>query len=218
MRFEAPFFRDLEDRLAKHAPGPSAQMAMAPKPRIGHRPFGEAQKTSLKAGVMLLLYPKEGSIYLVLIRRTQTVMHHRDQIGLPGGQVEGTETYEQAALRETWEELGVRPEHIRVLGFLTPLYIPVSDFCVYPVVGVADRTLSFVPDPREAAEVIELPLDHLANADNVRLEDWVIRDIPVEVPFYGFGPHKIWGATAMVLAEFVEVLKGLGTGSPAPTS
>jgi 8-oxo-dGTP pyrophosphatase MutT (NUDIX family) len=209
MRFEPRFFRSLEERLAKDAPGPAAQMAMAPKPRIGDHPFGEAEKTSSKAGVMLLLYPKEGSTCLVLIRRTQTVMHHRDQIGLPGGQVEGTETFEQAALRETWEELGVRPELIRILGRLTPLYIPVSDFCVYPVVGVVDQPLTFVPDPHEAAEVIELPLDHLANTANVRLEDWVIRDIPVEVPFYGFGPHKIWGATAMVLAEFIEVLKDL---------
>lgn len=209
MRFEPGFFRRLEERLAQAAPGPQAQMVMAPKPRPGQRPFGEAEKTSLKAGVMLLLYPKEGSTHLVLIRRTQTVLHHRDQIGLPGGQVEGEETFEQAALRETREEIGVRPGFVRVLGRLTPLYIPISDFCVYPVVGVADQPLTFVPDSREAAEIIELPLEHLIDAANVRLEDWVIRDIPVEVPFYAFGPHKIWGATAMVLAEFVEVIKGI---------
>lgn len=207
MKFEPEFFRKLEARLARTAPGLEAQMAMAPKPRPGQPPLGETEKTRLKAGVMLLLYPREGLIHLVLIRRTPTVLRHRDQIGLPGGQVEGEETIEQTALRETREEIGVNPGLIRILGQLTPLDIPVSGFYVYPVVGVADRSLTFVPDPIEAAEVIELPLGHLVDAANVRLEDWVIRDVPVQVPFYAFGPHKIWGATAMVLAEFVEVVK-----------
>jgi len=210
MRSENDFLARLGRRLSAEAPGLPAQLAMAPKPRVGHQPVGQAEGSSSKAGVMLLLYPKDDVLHLVLIRRTLTVMHHRDQIGLPGGQVEGSETFEQAALRETWEELGIEPGRIRILGRLTPLYIPVSNFCVYPVVGVAEGPLAFVPDTVEAAEAIEIPLDHLLDAANIRMEDWVIRDTPVEVPFYAFGPHKIWGATAMVLAEFVAVLKSLG--------
>ena len=217
MKFEPAFFRTLEARLAKGAPGPAAQMTMAPSPRPGQRPFPETEMTSSKAAVMLLLYPREGLIFLVLIRRALTVQHHRDQIGLPGGQVEGKETFEQAALRETWEELGVRPEQVHVLGSLTPLEIPVSNFCIYPVAAFSEQSPTFIPDPVEVAEVIELPLGHLLDPANIRREKWVIRDIPVDVPFYAFGPHKIWGATAMVLAEFVEALKGLGTESPAPT-
>lgn len=213
MKFEGEFFRRLEARLAQEAPGASAQLIMAPKPRPGQVPFAEGDRTSAKAAVLILLYPRDGEVAFVLVRRTQTVMHHRDQIGLPGGQVERGETPEETALRETREELGVSPDIVRVLGRLTPLYIQVSNFSVTPVVGVAAETPAFVPDPIETAEVIEMPLEHLLDAANVRMEDWVIRDLPVVVPFYSFGRHKVWGATAMILAEFVEVLKSLASNT-----
>ena len=110
-------------------------------------------------------------------------------------------------MRETWEELGIPPAQIKIIGSLTPLYIPPSDFCIYPVVAVATGSFTFKPLPEEVAEVIELPLRHLMDPQNTRRETWSIEGRPVEVPFYKYRKHKIWGATAMVLAEFLAVLQ-----------
>jgi len=215
MKRESDIIKRLERRLKRERPGLRAQCRMMPRPRPGHRLYTEAEETSLKAGVMLALYSRDGALHLPLIRRAGTVFHHRDQIGLPGGRLEGDETYDQAALRETQEELGISPEKIRVLGHLTPLYIPPSNYCIYPVVGVLDETPVFLPDPWEVAEVIEVPLAHLLDSRHLRRENWIIQGEPVQVPFYAFGHHKIWGATAMVLAEFLELAGGRPPQAPA---
>ncbi len=204
------FVRELPERLNRPKPGFKAQLSMAPEPRPGQRIYTEVENSCLKAGVMLLLFPQNGDLRLPLIRRTKTVLHHRDQIGFPGGRIEGSENFEQAALRETREELGVPANLIKILGWLTPLYIPPSNYCVYPVVGLAAGRPAFSPLADEVAEVIEVPLGHLLNPSNRRKETRIIRGQPVEVPYFAFGEHKIWGATAMILAEFLSVLETPG--------
>jgi len=194
-------------RLIKDKPGLRAQLKMVPEPRPGQKVYSEVEATCLKAGVMLLLYRRRRSWHMVLIRRPSTVLYHKDQISFPGGQLEQGENFEQAALRETWEELGVHSDQIRIIGSLTPLYIPPSNFCIYPVVAAAGGTLSFKPHPEEVAEIIEVPLGHFLDARSLRRETWTIGGQPVDVPFYAFKGHKIWGATAMVLAEFLEIFE-----------
>lgn len=132
--------------------------------------------------------------------------HHQAQISFPGGRQEAGEDLIQTALRETQEELGVQPDAIRVLGMLTPLYIPPSKTCIHPVVATLWERPEFVRSPEEVEEVIEVPLAHLRDPMNRHEEVWTIRGIPVRVPFYLFKGNKIWGATAMVLAEFLELL------------
>jgi 8-oxo-dGTP pyrophosphatase MutT (NUDIX family) len=199
-------FERLERRLGEALPGPPAQLRMAPSPRLGHRSYAEVEDSCLEAGVLILLYPKGGETFLALIRRAGQGLHHRDQIGLPGGRLEAEEDFIRAALRETQEELGVDPAGLRVLGALTPLYIPPSNFCAHPVVAAASATPIFYPDPREVAEVLEVPLGQLADPAGTRREIWLAGDRSLEVPFYAFGHHKIWGATAMILSEFMELL------------
>jgi 8-oxo-dGTP pyrophosphatase MutT (NUDIX family) len=196
----------LEKELTGSKPGLKAQLGMCPNPRPGHQAYHEVEDSSIKAGVLVLLYPKEDKLHLVLTRRTDMVDFHKGQISFPGGRLEEGEGLEQAALREAQEELEVDPSSIHILGTLTPLYIPPSNYCIYPVVALAENRPDFQPSAVEVAEVLEIPLEHLLSPHNILREMWTIRDAEVEVPFYSYGEHKIWGATAMVLAELLEIV------------
>lgn len=163
-----------------------------------------------EGGVLILLYPKDGQLYLVLTRRTETVADHKGQISLPGGAYEaGDGSLEETALRETREELGIDLQGLEVLGALTPLYIPRSDYRIYPYVASCPERPAFHPDPVEVAELLEVPLATLLDPATWREEDWEVRGMTVRVPFFQVGHHKVWGATAMVLSELVTLLRGV---------
>jgi 8-oxo-dGTP pyrophosphatase MutT (NUDIX family) len=196
----------VEKGLWAPLPGIAAQLRMVPEPRPGQKAYFEVEDTSLKAGVLILLYKKDGRLWMLLTRRTERVLHHRGQISLPGGEQHPGESLEATALRETVEELGSDLAVVRVLGRLTPLYIPPSNYCIYPTVAFVPGPLEFHLQSDEVAEVIEVPVDHLADTRNERRETWIINDRQVSVPFYDFEGRKIWGATAMVLAEFLALL------------
>ncbi|MGD1010282.1 MAG: CoA pyrophosphatase [Candidatus Aminicenantales bacterium] len=202
------FLDTIEKGLRAPLPGIPAQLRMAPDPRPqGHKAYFEVEGSCLKAGVLLLLYEKGGRLHLLLTRRTERLLHHRGQISFPGGEQHPGESLEATALRETKEELGVDLEAARTLGRLTPLYIAPSNYCVYPTVTFLPGEPLFRPQPDEVAEVIEVPVSHLADPTNRSRGTWTIGDRTANVPFYVFQGHKIWGATAMVLAEFLALLE-----------
>ncbi|MFC2163692.1 NUDIX hydrolase [Acidobacteriota bacterium] len=205
----ATLLETLEDRLKRMLPGLQAQLNMTPHPRPGHQTYEEVGDTCIKAGVLLLLYPLKDELHLVLTKRTEKLSHHQAQISLPGGRQDTGESLTQTALREAREELGIQPDSAQTIGMLTPLYIPPSNYCIYPVVSSVPVRPDFSPSPMEVAEIIEVPLGHLLDLKNRIEEIWTIRGIKVSVPFYSFRNHKIWGATAMVLSEFLEVLRNL---------
>ena len=206
--------RLLELRLREEKPGQISQLKMVPEHRRGDKTYQEAGDTCLHAGVLVLIYPREGGLHLVLTRRTTQMVHHQAQISFPGGQMDKGESAIETALREAEEELNVRPTEVRVLGELTPLYIPPSNYCIYPVVAAAEKKPDFRPSPQEVAELIEVPLGHLLDARNIKKETWPLRGLNVVVPFYSFQEHKIWGATAMVLSELLDLIAGLKLMSP----
>jgi 8-oxo-dGTP pyrophosphatase MutT (NUDIX family) len=199
--------RSLEKAFLRSKPGFQAQLKMIPVPSIGHRLVDGVLNSCIKASVLILFYPWEDRLHLVLTRRTERVSRHQAQISFPGGRCEHKESFKQTALRETQEEMGVIPDDVRILGDLTPLYIPPSNYCIYPIVGITASRPEFVPSAKEVAEVIEVPLDHLLDSQNIKKENWTIREESFLVPFYFYGGHKIWGATAMVLAELIEMIE-----------
>jgi len=197
----------LREALRLPLPGRSAQLAMGVKPRPGHSP-GLPRARPLEAAVLLLMYQRGSEWMLPLTRRTDTVQSHKGQISLPGGAREAQDTtLADTAVRETCEELGVPPHAIELLGTLTPLHIPVSGFCVHPYVGYSDRIPVFVPRSEEVAEVLEAPLLLLLDPATRRVVSRVRDGQRYSIPLYQLWYYEVWGATAMILGEFVALLR-----------
>ena len=193
-------------RAAMHRPlpGPSAQITMAPQPRPLRAPPGAEPR---QAGVLLVLYPIRDVLHLVLTVRNPELNYHSGQISLPGGgREEGDGSLLATALREAEEEIGVAADELEILGPLTPLYIPPSNNVIHPFVAYAAQRPAFDPDPTEVAELLEVPLALLLDPATRREEDWTWRGAELHVPFYAVGEHKVWGATAIVLAEFLALV------------
>ncbi len=185
-----------------------AQLVMAPLQRRITRPI-EKEGAAKEAAVLVLLYPHFHHLYLVLIRRNSYPGVHSDQVGLPGGKREQNETFLQTALRETYEELGVAPQTIQLLGQLTPIYIPPSDFEVHPFVGYTSQRPLWIPDPREVSGIIETPLTTLLDDSIKRDEDMTLQGMTIRVPYYEIQGHQVWGATAIMLSELEGRLRSI---------
>lgn len=198
----------LRARLAAPLPGHAAHAEMAPFPA---RSTVETLSVELNEGrpaaTLVLLYPAaDGEAGFVLTLRQPSLKAHSGQVSLPGGSLEAGETPEDAAHREAWEEVGVDPDAPDVLGRLTPIYIPPSRFSVWPVVAAVGERPSFVPQEAEVAALIEVRAAALLDPA-VRKSS--VRDAPLgrfDVPYFDLGGYEVWGATAMMLAEFAAVL------------
>ncbi|MEG2101271.1 MAG: CoA pyrophosphatase [Flavobacterium sp.] len=204
------FLKFVPNLIPIELPAELAHMKMAPKERLeALKNINLETKNPRIAAVMMLLYPKKDKTHLVLIVRNAYNGVHSSQIAFPGGKYENTDLdFRETALRETHEEIGVAPEKIDVIKDFTPMYIPPSNFLVHPFLGISHEELSFYPDIREVAAIIELPLSVFLS-DEIIIEATLSTSYAndVLVPAFNIQNHIVWGATAMILSELRDVLK-----------
>jgi 8-oxo-dGTP pyrophosphatase MutT (NUDIX family) len=204
-----PFVRlpDLALRLAaaldQPLPGSRIHERLSPRLLDGTLPVRAPQERP--AAVLILLFERDSVAHVVLTVRGPGLTHHADQISLPGGRTEPGESPEQTAMREAFEEIGVDPAMLTIAGRLTPVHIPVSGFTIDPVVAIAAGVPAFVPDDREVAAVLEVPLAALADPAALRTGRRSRGGVEIEAPYFAVGEHQVWGATAMLLAELLAI-------------
>lgn len=190
-------------RLAETLPGVEAQMRFAPAPPRAGWKLGEFPETARQAAALLLIYPGDRGPTIPLTVRASHLARHAGQISLPGGAVDAGETLAQAATREASEETGVDPRAVTVLGELTPVHVIVSGFTLHPVVGVTHQRPDFVAAPGEVAEILEVSLEDLRDASSIRRGTHIREGVAIEYPYFDLLGHQVWGATAMILGEFI---------------
>jgi len=195
----------LVERLKEPLPGVAAQARMAPQPRR-QWPAGFDPASIRHAAGLVLVFPIGDRPHIVLTRRADTLGRHGGQISLPGGVVDPGETVEHAALREAHEEVALPMGEARVLGRLTPLDIPISGFRLHPVIAATDRRPRFAAAAAEVAGILEIAVADLCDRRHVVSRDRESEGRRLVVPAFHIAGHDIWGATAMVLAEFAGLL------------
>ena len=204
MKFETVLER-LHAAFRQPLPGAEAQAVMAPRPRRDWPPGFDPASIRHAAG-LLLIFPVDEEAHIVLTVRADTLGRHGGQVSLPGGVAEPGETFEQAALREAHEEVALSPADLRVVGALTPIDIPVSGFRLHAIVAAAAARPTLTPSDGEVARILEVSIAELCdpscNISTSRMRD----GRTLLVPAFHVAGVEIWGATAMVLAEFLVLL------------
>jgi len=170
-------------------------------------PFSKINST--QAAVLILLYLVDNEIYFFLTKRTDELKHHKGQISLPGGTQEGNEKLIDTALRETQEEIGINKTSISIIGTITPLFVPVTGFMIYPFIGYSLNKLDPKPDPVEVATIFSVNISDLLNKENRTTEQRNIRGYDVQVPYFKLNDYQVWGATSMILSEFRDLIKSI---------
>ena len=201
------FIEALTKMLSRDLPGKSAQRKMMITPN--RFPTENQENEGIPASILLLLYPLEGEWFFFLTKRSQDVEHHKGQISFPGGVVEKNESKMNAAIRETNEEIGVDKDVIKIIGSLTPFYIPVSNFHISPYVGWTEEKPHTKVQDAEVNRVFSVSINDLVLEKNLKTKKDFFSNKSVKVPYFDLNGETVWGATSMILSEFKFILRNM---------
>lgn len=212
------FLGYLKHRLQQPLPGRNVQLKMAPEPVGNGGPTRKMDPTphARQSSVLVLIYPNQEMKLEILLTLRSSDIDHGGQISFPGGRSEEDETAVETALREAREEVGVKPEEVEIIGQLTKLFVSHSNNDVTPIVGFMEKQPRLSLDPREVEEAFSVELDSLLGKKNLTVEDWDLREHTFKVPYWDVHRVPLWGATAMMLSEFLELyreFKGINSKS-----
>ncbi|WMN05998.1 CoA pyrophosphatase [Marivirga arenosa] len=198
----------LTERLLKALPGDNAHQQMMAKP-IGQRFKMKYSEPPKKGAVMIALYPFDNKVYFPLMKRPPYQGVHGGQVSLPGGKKEDSDqTLIETAIRETYEEIGVKISDQQVIGSLSDLNVTASNFIVKPVISILNEKPEFSRDPREVEHIFQAELEHLIHPQTIQEKELTVaKEVRLKAPFFDIDEKVVWGATAMILSEFVEILK-----------
>lgn len=200
-------FESLSERLKQPLPGPKIWQKWS----ANHNNHYKPPTNPKQAAVMICLYRQKKDLFLPVMVRTSDGGPHSGQISLPGGafELDKDQSLTETALRETEEEIGIPSQDIDIAGMLSPLYIPVSDFLVQPVVGQLDKLPIFKIDHSEVHRIVEVPIKALLDSRNQTDFKFHYKEKEITSPAFNIGKDRIWGATAMILTEFLAIFEDL---------
>jgi len=202
---------ELKQKFLRPLPGALSHLKMSPSHRMeDFSGLNDMMPLAKRSAVLVLLFPDQGQLKTVFIKRSEYDGVHSGQISFPGGQFESTDrSFEATAIRETYEEIGVSSDKIQLVGQLTDFYIPPSNFLVKVFVGYSSQKPEYIPDKKEVQSVIEVNVDDLYDKNNITQMEFysTSRKALVNAPTYIINGVEIWGATAMIVSELLDVLK-----------
>ena len=207
MEFEKLILQ-LEKKLKGPLPGKDAHLIMSPQPVDMRRFESVLPENHRRSGVLILFYPGESGSFFPLIKRPEYPGFHSGQVAFPGGKMElGDENIIQTALREAEEEVGVDRREVKVLGKLSDLYIPTSNFLVSPVIGFVENRPNLVAEEKEVSRIIPTELQFLMNLDAIKKKVLEFGpNLKLDTPYFEIDGEVVWGATAMILSELIHIL------------
>jgi 8-oxo-dGTP pyrophosphatase MutT (NUDIX family) len=204
------FINALTKALAKHEPSLEVLLKMSPSNRANN-PVVPNNKTR-KSAILILFYPANNQIYLPLILRPKYDGVHAGQMAFPGGRYElKDENLTRTALREAQEEIGIKASDVNVIGSLTELFIPPSNFFVLPVIGYLNYKPDFYPSSYEVDKVFEVNLSEIIDKNIIGEMELEVRSEKIKAPFYDIQDCKVWGATAVMISELLAVIENFRT-------
>ena len=199
---------EIFESFNKPLPGYQAHVELAPYRNKSELNFKE--KNPKIASTLLLLYPKDYEIFFCLIERQEYEGTHSNQISFPGGKNESGETIKQTAIRETYEEVGVETLSVNIIGELTQVYIPPSNYLIHPFVGYCDFAPKFKPNSREVKNIIEVNIKELYKKEVIKRKKITFKkngnNVDYDVPYLDLNDKLVWGATSVILNEFRKLI------------